>query len=266
VKDLSDAHALRVTFGMGDQMCERVDFAVRRTRSGAEPRETGGQGRSGERHDKWGTAAERVRICTCALTFVAPDRSIRAAAGRVLINHFWPKRKIRRLHFDTLRGFPMDHGSKESCANFKPLAIRRVYRIMAKNPREGLKMELHGKGVGGFSEQDIDRRAKELALIDGRTTSTDEDRNRAVAEFRDADLPDAVNEDADSMQSMSRDPSDPLTDRGRQVPTYGGEDEKTMLEHLALEGVEEAQHEQMLQSRNDIDEPLRSRPRLSKDQ
>jgi hypothetical protein len=122
-------------------------------------------------------------------------------------------------------------------------------------------MELGGKGVGGFSEADVERRALELALIDGRTAINSEDRTRAIAEFRDAGLPDAVNEDAESMQSMSRDPSDPMSDRGRQVPAYGGEDEKAMLEHLALEGVEEAQHEQMLESRNFIDEPLRSRPK-----
>ena len=53
----------------------------------------------------------------------------------------------------------------------------------------------------------------------------------------------------------------PLADRGRQVPEYGGEDEKTALERLALEGVEEAQHDQMVQSRNNVDEPLRSRPK-----
>jgi hypothetical protein len=70
-----------------------------------------------------------------------------------------------------------------------------------------------------------------------------------------------VNEDAESMQSMSRDPSDPMVDRGHRVPEYGSDDEKADLEHLALEGVEQAQHEQMLQSRNDVDEPLRSRPK-----
>src|SRR3954465_3263324 len=155
----------------------------------------------------------------------------------------------------------MRRTQRKVSANFKPGAIRRVYRCMPKNSREALKMELGGKGVGGFSEADIERRALALALIDGRTGITHEDRTRAVAEFRDAELPDAVNEDAESMQSMSRDPSDPISDRGRQVPTYGGEDEKTMLEPLALEGVEEAQHEQMLESRNFIDEPLRSRPK-----
>jgi hypothetical protein len=133
---------------------------------------------------------------------------------------------------------------------------------MATNSRDSLqKVELHGKGVGGFSEGDVERRAKELALIDNRTETTGDDRARALEELRDHHLPDAVNEDADTMQSMSRDPSDPMVDRGRQVPEYGGDDEKAALERLALEGVEEAQHEQMLEARNDVDEPLRSRPK-----
>lgn len=123
------------------------------------------------------------------------------------------------------------------------------------------KIEVRGEGVSGFSQADLERRARELALIDNRTEPTDEDRARARAEFTDRFLPDAVNEDAESMQSMSRDPSDPMVDRGRQTPEYGGDDEKTALEQLALEGVEEAQHEQMLEARNLVDEPLRSRPK-----
>ncbi len=147
-------------------------------------------------------------------------------------------------------------------ANFKRPAKGRVYRSMATHSRGkgAQKVELRGEGVSGFSDADIEKRARELALIEDRKDVTDTDREQARLEFRDRHLPDAVNEDADSMQSMSRDPSDPMTDRGRQVPEYGGEDEKAALEHLALEGVEEAQHEQMLAARNDVDEPLRARP------
>lgn len=122
-------------------------------------------------------------------------------------------------------------------------------------------MEVHGEGVSGFSQADLDRRAHELALIDNRMVANDDDRARARAEFQDRYLPDAVNEDAESMQSLSRDPSDPMVDRGHQVPEHGGDDEKTALEKMALEGVEEAQHEQMVESRNNVDEPLRSRPK-----
>lgn len=131
---------------------------------------------------------------------------------------------------------------------------------MAKSRARVPKIELHGSGVSGFSPEDVERRARELALIDNRTEVTDRDRERARNDFQDVDLPDAINEDAESMQSMSRDPSDPLVDRGRQVPEYGGDDEKTALEKMALEGVEEAQHEQMIEARNSVDGPLRSRP------
>src|SRR5688572_12074799 len=123
------------------------------------------------------------------------------------------------------------------------------------------KIELHGKGVSGFSPADVERRALELALIDNRTTATDDDRARARAEFQARNLPDSMNEDAETMQSLSRDPSDPMTDRGHQSPEYGADDEDTALQKIALEGVEEAQHEQMVQSRGNIDEPLRSRPK-----
>lgn len=132
---------------------------------------------------------------------------------------------------------------------------------MATHSKESVqKVELGGAGVTGFSVGDVERRARELARIDNRAEVTDDDREAALVEFRDRHLPDAVNEDADSMQSLSRDPSDPMVDRGRQVPNHGGDDEKAALEHLALEGVEEAQHEQMLQARNDVDEPLRVWP------
>lgn len=133
---------------------------------------------------------------------------------------------------------------------------------MPKSQKGSPRGELPGKAFGVFTKADVDRRALELALIDNRTEANDEDRARALAELQDRNLPDAVNEDAESMQSMSRDPSDPMVDRGRQAPDrMVDQDEKTAIEKLALEGVEEAQHEQMVQSRNLIDEPLRSRPK-----
>src|SRR5688572_1270189 len=157
-------------------------------------------------------------------------------------------------------------GCNESMAKIptrlRPLASTPVYFIiMATNSKNSTsKVELRGRGVGGFTTEDVERRALELALIDNRTEPTNTDRAAARTEFRDHHLPAPVNEDAESTQSMSRDPSDPMVDRGHQVPSYGSDDEKAALERLALEGVEEAQHEQMLESRNHIDEPLRSRP------
>ena len=125
---------------------------------------------------------------------------------------------------------------------------------------KGPKVALHGKGIGGFTRADVERRAKELAEIDNRLQITDVDRERARAEFMDRELPATVNEDAETMQSMSRDPSDPATDRGHQAPEYVESDEQTSLQRLALEGVEEAQHEQMTAARA-TEEPFRSQPK-----
>lgn len=118
------------------------------------------------------------------------------------------------------------------------------------------------QGAGSHTPAEVDRRAAELAAVANRTEANDDDRARALAEFRERELPDAVNEDADTMQSMSRDPSDPMVIRGRRVPEHMTDpDEKTSVEKLALEGVEEAQDEQMLEARNLVDEPQRSRPK-----
>jgi hypothetical protein len=140
----------------------------------------------------------------------------------------------------------------------------RVSIMTKPSRRNSPRIEISGQGLGVYSRADLDRRARELALIDGRTEATDEDRARAAAEFQDQHLPDTQNEDLKTMQSMSRDPSDPMVNRGRQTPEYGNEDEKADVERLALEGVEEAQHDQMLESRANVDEPLRSRPRPKK--
>jgi hypothetical protein len=56
-------------------------------------------------------------------------------------------------------------------------------------------------------------------------------------------------DDADSTGSLSRDPSDPAVDRGRQAPTFEGDDPNEVSEQLATEGVEEADRDQRLAAR-----------------
>ncbi len=125
---------------------------------------------------------------------------------------------------------------------------------------KGPKIELKGRGTGGFTKADLERRAKEIAEINNRLEPTEQDRQQARSEFLDRDLPPALNEDADTSGSLSRDPSDPATDRGHQTPEYTEDDEETSLQRLALEGVEEAQHDQMAAARS-TEEPFRSEPK-----
>ena len=158
-----------------------------------------------------------------------------------------------------MQEYPMRHRRRESRAIFKPMPEPPVYRRMAKKSRD--KAAPHGVGrdpaASGTAEAAIERRAREIATIAQRPEISAADREQAQADFRERNLPDAINEDADSMQSMSRDPSDPMTNRGRQVPEYGGDDEKAALEHLALKGVEEAQDEQMGAAHNAEEETAR---------
>lgn len=162
-----------------------------------------------------------------------------------------------------MQEYPMRHRRRESRAIFKPIPEPPVYRRMATNSPD--KPAPHGGKrdpvADGAAEAAIERRAREIATIARRTEISAADREQARADFRARKLPAAINEDADSMQSMSRDPSDPMTNRGRHVPEYGSDDEKAALEHLALEGVEEAQDEQMVAARNAEERSGRAQPK-----
>jgi len=110
---------------------------------------------------------------------------------------------------------------------------------------------IHGKGSGSVGTADIERRARELAAIDGRSGNqiTDTDLTRAEAELMGSVLPATSMEDEDAESGISRDPSEPVSVSGHEIPLREGPDEEKAVERLALEGVEEAQHEQMLAAR-----------------
>lgn len=110
---------------------------------------------------------------------------------------------------------------------------------------------VHGHGSGPIDRDAIQRRARELADIDGRSGAeiTENDLARARADLRGDNLPATSVEDEDARGGMSRDPSEPASITGRETPAREGADEEKAIERMALEGVEEAQHDQMLASR-----------------
>jgi hypothetical protein len=114
------------------------------------------------------------------------------------------------------------------------------------------KILLHGMGTGGITEKDIERRARELAFINGvpfTMAFADKYFAQARQELTGGNLPPTTSEANEAMGAMTRDPSEPLTQTGHQVPDLEEPDGQTDQEHLAEEGVEEAQHEQMLEAR-----------------
>jgi hypothetical protein len=118
------------------------------------------------------------------------------------------------------------------------------------DPTDG-RLFVHGKGSGSVGRGDIERRARELAAIDGRSGAeiTDDDLARARAELLGLNLPDTTVEDQPVATGISRDPSEPPSVSGHESPLHEGPDEEKAVERLTLEGVEEAQHEQMLAAR-----------------
>jgi hypothetical protein len=121
---------------------------------------------------------------------------------------------------------------------------------MAKRPQSSSnKVILRGEGAGALSWDDAEARAKEIARIAGRRRVTARDREQARAELNNRHLPDTTVDDAESRRSLSRDPSDPPVRRGRRVETGVQRDPQRDVERLVLEGVEEAQHDQMTTAR-----------------
>ena len=117
--------------------------------------------------------------------------------------------------------------------------------------QKNIHVLLRGVEAGGITKADIERRARELALIrTGNEDYAESDLEAAARELLGARSPASATEDAESDVALSRDPSAPRVIRGHQV-THNTADpeENAEPERLAIQGVEEAQHDQMVQAR-----------------
>lgn len=109
---------------------------------------------------------------------------------------------------------------------------------------------LNGGEAGPISAADVERRAHELARIRGVTHGySATDLESARHELHGDTLPAGTTVDEEGDAGASRDPSEPLSQPGHQIINNPAPDEQELPEQLALEGVEEAQHEQMLADR-----------------
>lgn len=110
------------------------------------------------------------------------------------------------------------------------------------------KMMLHGEGTGDLTDDDVEKRAREIALIRGQPPLRvrETDRAEAWAELQGEMVPGTTDTDSESSGALSRDPSEPLAICGHQTANEEGENDATTVERLTHEGVEEAQHDQML--------------------
>jgi len=122
-----------------------------------------------------------------------------------------------------------------------------------KKPGSG-KISLHGNGMGVPAPEDIERRAREIAMIDEREADnfTDADwkqaREELLGELDETQPP----EEDDKNIKLEYEWEVTPDNRGRRVERPGvEEDEETVGQNLVSDGREEAAHDQMLEARRE---------------
>ena len=99
------------------------------------------------------------------------------------------------------------------------------------------------QGLGTVTQQMIEERAQEIARSDGRNRANDLDRSNAREE-----LTGSASEKAPTKEEPGRDWDMPLVSTGEKAPTVRPEDDQNIPEELVQEGIEEADHDQRVQS------------------
>jgi hypothetical protein len=116
----------------------------------------------------------------------------------------------------------------------------------------GGKISLHGNGMGVPSPEDIERRAREIAMIDERDPNefTDADWNQAHQELLGVENNNPPEETADNAEITEEWNVVPGS-KGHRAPRPIAEEEESLGEHLVSDGREEAAHDQMLEARRE---------------
>src|SRR4051812_13102902 len=107
------------------------------------------------------------------------------------------------------------------------------------------KITQHGGGVGTVTREMVQKRARELAISDGRSASevTSSDWEQAKRELSGAAGSATVQDDVEeATSSMEWDPAPGTI--GQRAGTQEVDDEQTFAEQLTQEGVEEADHDE----------------------
>jgi hypothetical protein len=117
--------------------------------------------------------------------------------------------------------------------------------------REGSgKISVHGNGVGVPSPEAVEKRAREIAMIDERDPNefTDADWNQARKELMSVEhvaAPEETEQNAELTEEWNVFPGS----IGHRAPRPGAEEDETVGEQLVTGGLEEAAHDQMLEAR-----------------
>ncbi len=115
------------------------------------------------------------------------------------------------------------------------------------------KISVHGNGLGAPSPEEVEKRAREIALINERNPDdfTDADWDQATRELHGTAIPNPPEETKENA-TLAEEWEVVAEDRGHRVPRPGvDENEETVGQHLVEDGLEEATHDQMLEARKE---------------
>jgi len=120
------------------------------------------------------------------------------------------------------------------------------------------RIEQHGEGTGPMDPDAVERRAEELAVIDGRAAEdvNESDRERARLELKDETVLASEDQDHRSDRVASSNPADVGVETGHEVASKGPVDEQHLTEKQVREGVREAEHERMLRGQEQRGEDI----------
>ncbi len=111
------------------------------------------------------------------------------------------------------------------------------------------KIAVHGNGVGAPNSEMVEKRAREIALINERDPNdyTDADWDQARKELLgDETIPSA--DDTDEVVDGMSDRDSVPDESGHRVPRSGFDDDDSVGDILVSGGIEEAAHDQMVEA------------------
>jgi len=111
------------------------------------------------------------------------------------------------------------------------------------------KISVHGDGVGAPTPELVEKRAREIALINERNPDefTDADWQQARSELLGMEnVPTA--DDADEVVDHLSDRDEVPGESGHRAPRAGVDDDEMLGEQLVTGGLEEAAHDQMVEA------------------
>jgi len=115
------------------------------------------------------------------------------------------------------------------------------------------RLKAASPGLGEASGTEVERRAIELAQMDGRDAFTDADLVRAAAELGGSDAaplpPEVVAPEIGELTAWD----DPVGQDGHRAERHPLDDESTIGERLVRDGIEEADHDRRVSAADDAD-------------